>query len=69
VEQIVAQIEKEEQQKKAITEVATDRPLKRSSFVFVAHPEKDELILFGGEFFNGQKVMEEKKKKLKKKNK
>lgn len=22
-----------------------------------AHPEKDELILFGGEFFNGQKVL------------
>lgn len=21
-----------------------------------AHPEKDELILFGGEFFNGKKV-------------
>lgn len=21
-----------------------------------AHPEKDELILFGGEYFNGQKV-------------
>lgn len=22
-----------------------------------AHPERDELILFGGEYFNGQKVM------------
>lgn len=24
---------------------------------FSAHPEKDELILFGGEFFNGKKVV------------
>lgn len=23
-----------------------------------AHPEKDELILFGGEYFNGKKVVE-----------
>lgn len=22
-----------------------------------AHPEKDDLILFGGEFFNGKKVV------------
>lgn len=56
VESIVAQIEMEEKRKQAIVEVATDRPLKRSSFGFVAHPEKDELILFAGEFFNGQKV-------------
>lgn len=46
----------EEKRKQAIVEVATDRPLKRSSFAFVPHPEKDELILFAGEFFNGQKV-------------
>jgi hypothetical protein len=56
VESIVAQIEMEEKRKQAVVEVATDRPLKRSSFAFVPHPEKDELILFGGEFFNGQKV-------------
>lgn len=24
---------------------------------FSAHPEKEELILFGGEFFNGKKVV------------
>lgn len=23
---------------------------------FSAHPEKDELIMFGGEYFNGKKV-------------
>jgi hypothetical protein len=56
VESIVAQIEMEEKRKQAVVEVAADRPLKRSSFAFVPHPEKDELILFGGEFFNGQKV-------------
>jgi hypothetical protein len=52
----VAQIQHEEEKKIAIIETTIERPLKRSGFQYVAHPEKDELILFGGEFFNGQKV-------------
>ncbi|XP_065331634.1 kelch domain-containing protein 4 [Cloeon dipterum] len=56
VEQIVAKCEMEEKKKQTVAEVAIERPAKRSSFAFVAHPEKDELFLFGGEFFNGQKT-------------
>jgi len=31
----------------------------RLSASLSTHPEKDELILFGGEFFNGKKVVED----------
>lgn len=34
----------------------TARSLRRLNASLCAHPEKDELILFGGEFFNGKKV-------------
>ncbi len=34
----------------------TARALRRLNASLCAHPEKDELILFGGEFFNGKKV-------------
>lgn len=56
IENIIAQIEKEEQTRQRVTEIVVDPPSRRLNFTFVAHPEKEELILFGGEYFNGQKV-------------
>lgn len=31
-------------------------PSRRSNFSITPHPDKDQLIIFGGEFFNGSKV-------------
>ncbi|XP_047097881.1 kelch domain-containing protein 4 [Schistocerca piceifrons] len=56
IEKIVAQIEKEEQKKMQTVELRVGPPSRRVNFSFVPHPEKDELILFGGEYFNGQKT-------------
>ena len=39
-----------------IKEEEVGPPSKRSSFTFCSHPDKDVLILFGGEYFNGLKV-------------
>ncbi|KAK9687729.1 hypothetical protein QE152_g36047 [Popillia japonica] len=56
IESIVAQIEKEEQQRVKVTESVIEPPSRRLNFTFIAHPLKDELILYGGEFDNGQKT-------------
>jgi hypothetical protein len=32
-------------------------PSRRANFTLTAHPDKEELILLGGEYFNGQKVL------------
>lgn len=37
-------------------ETVVSPPSPRSNFSFCAHPEKEELILFGGEHFDGQKL-------------
>ncbi|CAH1179032.1 unnamed protein product [Phaedon cochleariae] len=56
IENIVAQIEKEEKQRLQVTETQVEPPSRRLNFSFVAHPDKEQLILYGGEFFNGQKT-------------
>lgn len=53
---IVAHIEARNKAKIKVTETKIDKPSRRSNFTFVTHPEKDELILFGGEFHNGKNV-------------
>ncbi|CAG9763379.1 unnamed protein product [Ceutorhynchus assimilis] len=56
IESIVAQIESQEKKRLQVTECQVDPPSRRVNFTFVAHPDKDQLILYGGEFFNGQKT-------------
>lgn len=57
IESIVAQIEAEEKKKREVVEHVVNPPSRRVNFTFVAHPEKEELILYGGEYFNGQTTM------------
>lgn len=57
IEKIVAEIEKEEQNRlKVVEKVISQPPTRRGNFTLIPHPDKDELILFGGEYFNGQKT-------------
>lgn len=49
-------MEAEEKRRATVTETIVDGPTPRSNFSIATHPEKEELILFGGEFFNGQKL-------------
>lgn len=53
---VVAQLEAEETRLKKVQETVCPIPSPRSNFSFVSHPDKEELILFGGEFYNGQKT-------------
>ncbi|XP_066151519.1 kelch domain-containing protein 4 [Euwallacea fornicatus] len=56
IESMIAQIEKEEQKLLQVTEIEVEPPSRRVNFSLVSHPDKDQLILYGGEYFNGQKT-------------
>lgn len=53
---IVAHIEAKNKAKVKVTETKIGNPSRRSNFTFVSHHDKDEIILFGGEFHNGKQV-------------
>lgn len=56
IEKIVAQIELEEKKRQEVIETVVPPPSRRANFTLTAHPDKEELILLGGEYFNGQKT-------------
>ena len=56
IEKTVAQRELEEKKRQEVIEIIVPPPSKRDNFTLTAHPDKEELILLGGEYFNGQKV-------------
>ena len=53
---IVKDIEAEEQKRKEVKENKVDPPSHRSNLSVLAHPDHPELVLFGGEFHNGNKT-------------
>nr|CAD7392510.1 unnamed protein product [Timema cristinae] len=55
IEKIVLEIEKEEKKRNTVVECIVPPPSRRANFSLTPHKDKDELILFGGEYFNGQK--------------
>ncbi|XP_031828321.2 kelch domain-containing protein 4 isoform X1 [Nomia melanderi] len=54
IENVIAQIEKEEARRQRIVEKTVGPPSRRVNFTLTAHPFKDELIMFGGEFHDGR---------------
>lgn len=51
---IVEKLEENEKRRLIVSESVVSPPSPRSNFSFCSHPDKEELILFGGEFYNGQ---------------
>ncbi|RZC36859.1 Kelch 4 domain containing protein [Asbolus verrucosus] len=56
IETILTQIEKEEKKRLEVAESVVSAPSRRLNFTFIPHPDKEQLILYGGEFYNGQKT-------------
>lgn len=55
---MVKELEEAGKKKNAVVEeLVKDGPSRRANFSLNAHVEKDEIIMFGGEYFNGQKVI------------
>ncbi|XP_056595936.1 kelch domain-containing protein 4 [Triplophysa dalaica] len=56
LEVLIAEFQSLDAKKTQVVETACAPPSSRLNASLCAHPEKDELILFGGEFFNGKKT-------------
>ncbi|KAK1330366.1 hypothetical protein QTO34_010555 [Cnephaeus nilssonii] len=56
LEALIAHFQTLDAKKTQIVETPCSPPSPRLNASLSAHPEKDELILFGGEYFNGQKT-------------
>ncbi|MEQ2306524.1 kelch domain containing 4 [Ameca splendens] len=56
LEALIAEFQNLDAKKTQVTETSCPPPSARLNASLSAHPEKDELILFGGEFFNGKKT-------------
>ncbi|XP_041506942.1 kelch domain-containing protein 4 isoform X3 [Microtus oregoni] len=56
LEALIAHFQTLDAKKTQVTETPSSPPTPRLNASLSAHPEKDELILFGGEYFNGQKT-------------
>lgn len=54
IEHVIAEIEKEEARRKHVVEKTVAPPSRRINCTLTAHPFKDELIMFGGEFYDGR---------------
>nr|XP_027789042.1 kelch domain-containing protein 4 isoform X1 [Marmota flaviventris] len=57
LEALIAHFQTLDARKTQVTETPCSPPSPRLNASLSAHPEKDELILFGGEYFNGQKTL------------
>ena len=57
MEQVIKELEEADKKKNATVEdLFKDGPSRRANFSLNAHFDKDEIVMFGGEYFNGQKV-------------
>ncbi|XP_023199668.1 kelch domain-containing protein 4 [Xiphophorus maculatus] len=56
LEALIAEFQNLDAKKTQVVETTCPPPAPRLNASLSAHPEKDELILFGGEFFNGKKT-------------
>jgi len=56
IESIVRAHEEDEKKRKDVKEVQVEPPSNRSNFSMTAHPDNPEIILFGGEFYNGKET-------------
>lgn len=56
IETLIAQFHAKDQEKTKYVEEKCDPPSERSNMTLTSHPDKEELIMFGGEFLTGSKM-------------
>ncbi|XP_014674445.1 PREDICTED: kelch domain-containing protein 4-like isoform X1 [Priapulus caudatus] len=56
IEQLIANFVEQDKKRAQITEEIAEPPSPRCNMSLTPHPENDELLMFGGEFFNGNKT-------------
>ncbi|BFZ13554.1 hypothetical protein BsWGS_16593 [Bradybaena similaris] len=56
IEKLIAEFQEQDRRKEQIVEEKCPPPSPRCNASLVAHPERDELLMFGGEYFTGNKM-------------
>ncbi|XP_063594904.1 kelch domain-containing protein 4-like [Penaeus indicus] len=56
IDSLIAKFVEMDKAKTTIMEDMVPPPSRRSAFTLTPHPDKDQLIMFGGEYFNGNKT-------------
>ena len=56
LETLIAQFQEIDKKKTTFSEEISSHPSPRSNLSVTGHPDKDELIIFGGEYFNGHQT-------------
>lgn len=56
IEKLIAEFQEQDKARTQVIEEKCEPPSPRSNATLNAHPEKDELVMFGGEFFTGSKM-------------
>ncbi|XP_071172959.1 kelch domain-containing protein 4-like [Mytilus edulis] len=56
IEKLIAEFQEQDKSRTQVIEEKCAPPSPRSNTTLNAHPDKDELIMFGGEFFTGSKM-------------
>lgn len=56
IEKLIAEFQEQDKSRTEVIEEKCPPPSPRSNTTLNAHPDKDELIMFGGEFFTGSKM-------------
>ncbi|XP_064473381.1 kelch domain-containing protein 4-like [Ornithodoros turicata] len=57
IEKLISEFVEADRQRQTVTEELVEPPSFRSGLSLCVHPEKDQLLLFGGEYFNGNKTV------------
>ncbi|XP_054719958.1 kelch domain-containing protein 4-like [Uloborus diversus] len=57
IEKLITDFQEQGKKPVAVSEEPCLQPTPRSGFSLCAHPEKEELVLFAGEYFNGSKTV------------
>ncbi|XP_041375577.1 kelch domain-containing protein 4-like [Gigantopelta aegis] len=56
IENLIAEFKKKDKQQTEVVEEKCEPPSPRCSMTMTAHPDKEELIMFGGEYFTGNSM-------------
>ncbi|XP_052249914.1 kelch domain-containing protein 4-like isoform X1 [Dreissena polymorpha] len=56
IEKMIAQFQEQDRKKTTVTEEKCPPPSPRCNMSLTSHPDKEELIIFGGEYFTGNKM-------------
>ncbi|GAB1598337.1 kelch domain-containing protein 4-like [Argonauta hians] len=56
IEKLIAEFQEKDRERNKVVDEKCDPPSQRCNASLTAHPDKEELVLFGGEYYNGKQM-------------